>query len=36
MVAVINHLIQHRLKEWKPLITAGFEHPREGKNYFLY
>jgi len=25
-----NHLIEHRLKECKPFIWAGFEYPGEG------
>jgi len=25
-----NHSIEHRLKEYKPLIWAGFEYPGEG------
>jgi len=36
MVTVKNHLIEHRLKEYKSLIRAGLEYPGEGKNYFLY
>jgi len=26
-----NHLIEHRLKKYKPLIWAGFEYPGEGQ-----
>jgi len=35
MVTVKNHLIEHRLKEKKTLITAGIKYPGEVKNSFL-
>jgi len=30
-----NHLIEHRLKEFKPLIRAAFECPGEGSKLFF-
>jgi len=34
MVTVKHHLLEHRLKEQKSLISAGLEYPVERKKFF--